>query len=64
MHFDACLVGNNAESTKGVQSITVTVPVQTLKYSSSWPPDLSCGFANTDFAVFFWKSSGIREVSL
>lgn len=64
VHFDVLLVDNNLESMKGAQSITVTAPVQGLKYSSSCPADLSYGFANVDFANFFWKGSGIWEVSL
>lgn len=51
--FDVLLVDNNLESMKGAQSITISAPVQSLKYSSSWLADLSCGFANADFAIFF-----------
>lgn len=53
MSFDVLMIDNNLESMKGTQNITVTVPVQSLKYSSSCPADLSHGFANADFAIVF-----------
>ena len=53
MRFDVLMVDNNLESVKGTQSITVTAPVRSLKCSSSCPADLSRGFANADFAIFF-----------
>lgn len=51
--FDVLMVDNNLKSVKGTQTITVTIPIQSLKSSSSRPTDLSCGFANVDFAIFF-----------
>lgn len=58
MPFNGLMVGNNLESVRATQSITVTVSGQSLKYSSSRPADLSHAFANADFAIF---SRGVLE---
>lgn len=58
MPFNGLMVDNNLESVRATQSITVTVSVQSLKYSSSRPADLSHAFANADFAIF---SRGVLE---
>lgn len=56
VHLRVCVNGrvvDKLESRNGTQSTTVTEPVQSLKYQTSCPADLSHGIVNADFAIFF-----------